>query len=539
MQLIKNNPYRIVGLLVGAKAKVKDTQIRRLKQFIDAEQEPENDFSFPKLGKLNRTIDVVNDAASKLNLDNDKMNAALFWFYKGNEITDEPAFDLLKDGKIKETASIWTKLVKDKPVESKNASAFQNLSTLLLNHAIKDDIIKENLFEDGIWLKLKFLESDFVKDLKALATDETYRTTKKELQLTFLNQVQSEIEKHGGITSNKFLEILNKQEFTAKEDFLKGFVQKPIEQIESKIQGCKKKRKGNDAKAGEIGNELYISTQNDLSILKSILGITDIKFISISDKLANELLQCGITLFNHFHETKTEVGEIALALSMKARLIALGSVIKERINESTPIVERYIQGRPEREKQNIVGDDLKFITSKIEMFKYITGTISNALNFANSCKPHLDNIKLKLGDSDDLYLDLSTTVVDNAIGTIILIVNNDVINSKFSIDNKKTTVSAAWSATVSLESFDMTIKKREHYVKNKDSLKSLYLQIDNSITFFEDTPIKKWIFWVGGIIFVLCIVLGIWGEEGLMTLLTIFGVIAFFGFIGWIQNNNR
>jgi hypothetical protein len=55
--------------------------------------------------------------------------------------------------------------------------------------------------------------------------------------------VQSEIEKSGSVTSNKFLDILTKQEFSAKEDFLKGFVQKPIEQIEKKIEEAKQNEK--------------------------------------------------------------------------------------------------------------------------------------------------------------------------------------------------------------------------------------------------------------------------------------------------------
>ena len=101
MHIIKKNPYRTVGLLVGATAKEQERQIRRLKQFIIADQDPQDDFSFPKLGLLPRTIENVNDAVSKLNLESDKMNAALFWFYKGNDITDEPAFDAIKEGDIK------------------------------------------------------------------------------------------------------------------------------------------------------------------------------------------------------------------------------------------------------------------------------------------------------------------------------------------------------------------------------------------------------------------------------------------------------
>jgi hypothetical protein len=88
MELIKNNPYRIVGLLVGATAREQTRQINRSNRLIDAEQELEDDFSFPALGKIIRTIESLADSASKLNLDSDKMNASLFWFYNGNPITD-------------------------------------------------------------------------------------------------------------------------------------------------------------------------------------------------------------------------------------------------------------------------------------------------------------------------------------------------------------------------------------------------------------------------------------------------------------------
>lgn len=229
MQIIKNNPYRTVGLLVGATAREQDRQIKRLKQFIDAEQDPQDDFSFPILGNLHRTLDKVNDAASKLNLNGDKMNAALFWFYKGNPITDEPAFDAIKDGDLDQVLSIWTKLISNGEVSQRNASSYCNLGTLYLSGILEETNTNEELLEKGISLKLKFLESDFIKDFKGLTTDETYKTTKKELQLLFLNQVQTEIEKSGDVSSHKFLDILIKQEFTAKEDFLKGFVQKPIE----------------------------------------------------------------------------------------------------------------------------------------------------------------------------------------------------------------------------------------------------------------------------------------------------------------------
>lgn len=57
-----------------------------------AEQDPQDDLVFRHLETYTER-DSVTEAASKLNLDSDKINAAsLFWFYKGNAIVDEPAF---------------------------------------------------------------------------------------------------------------------------------------------------------------------------------------------------------------------------------------------------------------------------------------------------------------------------------------------------------------------------------------------------------------------------------------------------------------
>jgi hypothetical protein len=500
MHIIQNNPYRTVGLLVGATAKEQVRQIKRLNQFIDAEQEPEDDFSFPALGKIIRTVDNVTDSASKLNLDKDKMNASLFWFYNGNPITDEPAFDALKDADIDQAINIWSKLTSTAEVSQRNASAHSNLGTLYLSQNTNEDV-----FEKGISLKLKFLESDFIKDFKALATDETYKTNKKELQLIFLNQIQTEIEKSGGITSNKFLEILSKQTFSAKEDFLKGFVQKPIEQIEKQIEETRKKQKANPAKAGDYGNELFKITKPLLTSIISILSKSNIKVISISDKIANEILQCGISLFNHFHETGTEVGEIALDINKKAKSIVLGSVVKERINESISVVERYVADRPEREKQKIIGKDLQIITSKLEKFQDLSDTVSNAKDLIDSCKPRLVSVKNALGSTDDFYLKISSAVVSNAQGMLVTAVNEAQeglkntnsfdsslpeiyydaqgkmkfkIKKTVSLSELSTIINTAYDVTTSMQSMDMVSNLKQSFIKNREALGSLKNQIN-------------------------------------------------------------
>lgn len=338
MNLIKNNPYRTVGLLAGSTAREQTRQINRLKNYLAAEQDPQDDFSFPALGEIHRTLESVEDAASKLNLDNDKINAALFWFWNGNPITDEAAFEALKSGDTETAYEIWDKLITKtdeegkrfwKPVTEKNYSAFHNCSVL--------NIIRANgNLSNAIVASLYFLESDLVNKFVSSVADETHKTNKKELQLLFLNQLHSDIEANKKSLLPKFLEILNKQEFVAKQDFMKGFVQKPIEQIEHKIETAKNKRKASKANAAKAGQELFTSTASDLTQLKSIVGASDLKYTSISDKVANEILQCSIDYFNDSQEkdSTSDYAETAMKLAKQAETLAIGKLTKDRIKDS-------------------------------------------------------------------------------------------------------------------------------------------------------------------------------------------------------------
>lgn len=338
MKIIQNNPYRKVGLLAGSTAREQTRQISRLKKYIEAEQEPKDDFSFPILGNLQRSLNDVEEATSKLILNSDKINAALFWFWNGNPITDEAAFDALKSGDIETASEIWDKLITRtdkegnrfwKPITEKNYSAFHNCSILNIINA------NGNL-HNGIVANLYFLESNLVQKFISTVADETHITDKKELQLSFLNQLLSDIEENKKTSLPKFLEILNKHEFVAKLDFMKGFVQKPIEQIEHKIEAAKKKRKANKANASKAGQELFTATANDLTQLETIVGSNDIKYMTVADKVANEILQCSIDYFNDSQEKdrSSDYIESAMRLAKQADAIAVGKLTKDRVKDS-------------------------------------------------------------------------------------------------------------------------------------------------------------------------------------------------------------
>jgi len=328
MDIIKNNPYRIIGILVGTSTRDEHTKTKKLKMYIGAQQEVPEDFSFPIIGSLNRNIENVEDAISKLNLNNDRVNASLFWFYNGNAITDEPMFDALKASKeeAKEAIDVWIKLAAAEEVTKRNASAFQNLSTLYLNSAFKKATISKNNLEKGITLKLKFLDSDFINDFIKLSSDETYKVSKESLQIYFLTQVYNEIEKVDATLVDWYLECISKINFTAKQNYLNNFVSKPIEVVKNLIEENKIVRKQSPSKAYVLGNSLYTTGSEKIITIQNILGKSNIQFTSISDKLSDEILQCGIVYFKKFRDTDTDPSAKAMDLFKKAKKLAVGSI---------------------------------------------------------------------------------------------------------------------------------------------------------------------------------------------------------------------
>jgi len=351
MKSILENPYRIVGLLSGASAREHERQVRRIKQFVEAEQELDNDYSFSKLGKIDRTIDNINAASSKLNLDSDKMQAALFWFFFGSEVADEVAFDAMKVGEFDEAVKVWGKQTQTGTITVNNYSAYNNLGTLYLSGIslglYKTGLLQKlstptELISKGILLKLKFLESDFFSEFKNLVADETYKLSKSEAQLMFLNQILSEIDETSSFTRKSLIECISDFSFLGKDKFLSGFSEYSILQIENNIEKSVTKRKEENKLGITIGESLLKDSQEHLQLLKMSLGASNIKYISIVDKLAFEINQCSIEFYNYYHNISSGYNYVgpALELANKALQIVEGGVVRDRISDTLKTYEK-------------------------------------------------------------------------------------------------------------------------------------------------------------------------------------------------------
>jgi hypothetical protein len=485
MQLVLNNPYRISGILVGTSAKEEHSKLRKLKMYIEADQEVPEDFSFPSLGNLNRSLDNINQAASRLNLNSDRINAALFWFYSGYH-TDEPAFDAIKANETEKAIEIWTKLTSSGEITQRNYSAYQNLSTLYLQQSVDVKKIDYDLLEKGIALKLIFLESDFIKDYKTISTDETFLTTKGEMELSFLTDLLTELNKITRFDSKKLLAIIDVKSFLAKGEFIKTLVQKPLMDIEGLLNQAKAERKANPAKGLEIGQELYKNTKAEMALLQKALGKNDIKLGTLSDKLSDEILQCGIVYFKKYKDSKDGLADEVLALFALAAKYAVGNMVKERHDENVEHLHQWKNDEPIRLKTKQVKPDLDAVLQLLLEYENDEESILNAQVLLHSVDAHLKNIKNALGKTDELYLRMSTNVAAAAQSYLISEVNEvqsnldvKIARDRFGTINRlKTTLQAAKSVMEQIGALDMEANFRKNqYLPNKNSLNGLCEQL--------------------------------------------------------------
>ena len=334
MSFISNNTYRVLGVCSNASLKDIQKNISKLKAFAKIGREMELDYNLPflNLAKIERTDDLLLKSENQLNLDKNKITSSLFWFADLSPIDSVALAHLIK-GDIIKAIDIWGKATTSKEVSLKNYSAFNNLSTLLLLNTLDDS--KTDTFKK---------DNDSIKQIK-----KAIKLKNEFISSPFLNNYCESISKSTPISSddaqkfftNTILDLFNKN-FSAKElsdlfedldDKLKdrlnaSLTEAPISNIKSHIDTASSLIEKNKKSGIKAGKQLIKNTLKDSKYLKEVSSPDDFHFQSLSDKLSNQILQCGIVSFNETGDDQDYLSSYQYALS-----IAQSEKIKNRAKD--------------------------------------------------------------------------------------------------------------------------------------------------------------------------------------------------------------
>jgi uncharacterized protein YutE (UPF0331/DUF86 family) len=527
MNIITENPYRTLGVYCGATTREIQKQISVIKRYAEIGKQAKLPTDFEFLGGISRDNEKISDAANKIEQAKNKVLYAFFWFQNSTRI-DETALEYLSRNETEKAIEIWSKLIdlNTLEVKSKNYSAFLNLSTVLMELGILNEDSQSLLL--GIKYKGLLVSSELFNDFVKLVAGENVilncEIVSDEVTSEILKSVQNA---RITIPSKHLLEAFTTFSDRVVQNFKRKYTEEPIRVIESSISFTRENREEKPGNANVVGEKLYKEIKSHLTFLGETLGANSIQYKSLANKSAQEILQCSIDFFNkHRDDSNYDPGEDALKLAKIAKSIAFPGTTLNRINENIENIQEWVNEAPARKIQDKVKAEMAYITEKLLRFRDLPNTISNARELVNSCMPHLREMKLKLGQSNELYIKMSTVVAGNTQGMVISVVNaamekrnkyveysnspflllnnNSLFNPRsspfdylgdvdgeigallkkklvppplYTIEELTSVVDAAWTVTVNLGNLDMDSQQRQHYEKNKEVLKSIAGQL--------------------------------------------------------------
>lgn len=440
LEIIQNNPYRILGIFSNSPAKERVANNSRLQAFLKVGK----DISFPLdlpglLPKIDRTPEAVAEADSALALPSEQLRYAQFWFIKATPL-DEVAINHLTAGNMTMAISIWEK--------KEDASSLQNQLICALIMGINSTALAcaEKLY------------TNYVREFVTLVLGE-HRTSDQELIAhNFIDELCTAI----GI--NNILPYIQNNEW--KQYAINKAAEPLIDNLYAAIEVANATKNKGITVRYNAGIKLKNETSNDLSKLKELLPPSDLRYQTIADKLGLAILQCGIDFFND--SKANDAARKAMSLNSYAGSIVVGKMARDRCKENMDILQKIIDNLP---PSSVTAEDTA-IKKALDEYCQFPDLIIYAVTLLNKTKPHLQSIKTKLGSSNSYYLRTSTEVVTKALNNLIEEVNS--VQKTTGLDKIKHTVSEAWNATLIMDTFDMEADfKANRYAQNRAALKDI------------------------------------------------------------------
>ena len=461
MNILQNNPYRLLGVYSNSPTKERLANHNRMKAFLKVGKSVFFPLDLPQyLSTINRTEASVADAESKLTLPKDQILYAQFWFIKTTPL-DEVAFNHLFAGEIDKAEEIWQK--------RECLSSLQNriVCALIRNRYDSAIMCAEVLYGNTQYL------NQFVSTI--IGTGGNFDVSN--LAFSFLDILCDEI------GASKLLPFITNSSW--KEHIGEKAVKPLVDSIQEAINIAKKtKGKGSNARLN-AGETLRRNTRNAILQLKGFLSTKDLQYQMIVDKLGLEILQCGIDYFNDSEEP--DAAHKAMSLQKYAKSIVVGQMAKDRCKENVDILQGIIDNLPPSE---VFMED-RAIHEELRKYCLLPDKICHAVALLNNAKPHIQSIKRKLGVSNAYYLKISTQIVGNALSNVIAEVNkeqsilnvdkdnpNAALAAILGITHVKSVLEEAWKATRIMDGFDMEADyKSGRYSENRSILKGLCEQM--------------------------------------------------------------
>lgn len=413
MDIIRNNPYRILGVLSNASRKDIERNKSQIKAFAKVGRTPSFPYDFEEsLVPVIRTEKSLNEAIGKLTFDKDKIAYGLFWFIDTMP-TDTMALDYLRVGNIDECINTFS-----------SKSSYSTYISLGILYIIKRDWSSAIYWYARFWEYTPFYEKfvlDITNSSATIALDE-------ELDVFTTNLINS-------FHSVNWLTVLNNTkaipggkvelgDWLIKSRLYASLAPKCVNLIKSKLDSYLEEASNvsrTDANANlSMAAKLEQSCKELLSSLKSTLEYDNITYIRYADKVALQILDNCIYYYNNDQNNPVHPKNV-LRLVRFCTKIAEGKLAKDRCKKNFDVIKEAYDNMCPQE----VVEEVTFIENQMKRAFSKSDIIDNnwLIDSINECHNRLLDIAKSIGMNERYYWRLSERVVLFYLNKIIEFIN--------------------------------------------------------------------------------------------------------------------
>ena len=474
LDIIQNNPYRVLGLYANSPTKERMANFNRLKAFVSVGKSMTFPLDLPSLlPSLARVTETLSEADARLALPREQLHYAQFWFLKVSPV-DDIALNHLMEGNMANAVAIWEK--------KEDVSSLQNRMVCAL---IREDYGAALACADKLY-------PHYSPAFAALVLGKDCSVQLENLEYDFLDTLCE------GVEACRLLAALPGERW---RQYVGDKTVKPLlDSLYSAIETAKASRGKTAEECFAAGTKLMNDTREPLKQLASLLPPSDLQYSMLADKLGLEILQCGIDFYND--SKNEEVAPRAMTLQSYAQSVVVGDMARQRCRENMDILQKVIDSLPPAE----VAFEHRLIREELEKFSLEPAKIRFSLTLLNNTRSWLLTIKQKLGANHPYYLWISTKVVNNALYKVIEEVNaassiverelqrafteSILLDKSLLLSYLKPVLREAWKAIELMDSFDMEPDfKRNHYDEQRTALKGLCDRM--GISTWTSTPVTS------------------------------------------------
>ncbi len=500
MELVLNNPFRVLGLPATASTRDITKRISDLETFAELGKAKSYPHDFPGLGELDRSIEAIKDAARKIEQAEGRLFHSFFWFRAGDSV-DQLALESLAAGNIDEAVDLW-----DKQLGKKGTKKYTwrlNRAVLRLVRANGGMLDKDEM--DEALEDLGFvIDDDLDYSIQDVLSGNESGLDRQSLWRRVVDEVVGLVQSSGGTSYGKnalkIVESFWSFPAEAREYASSKIVNPLVEEVQEAIKVSEGLRAEEDLEELKAKNQLG-KVEKIIEDLKEVLGEEDIRFQTIANAYADEVCACAVKAINNFKDPK-----LAMTLIQWADSLPSFSRVKSRIEENLEIIQGWVEEDEEDEEDELFGDLVKKL--KVDVY-----TMTQASNMLEDMKRELAKIKVKVGSTDKRYITISSACAHRILGFLIDTVNDaqDSFSSRKNLTDLQSTIGQATGLTRKLLLLDLDGETRARVSKNLETIEGINTSVTAAVTvranpasnsgnIFEQIPV--WV-WIVGVIFLL------------------------------------